>query len=124
MSAASPRQYSAEVLVNMILGTLFRRSSVSSRDPWAPVTGVGLRSVGKGEHLRNDIAHVLGGLPEAEVELAAHTAGDVGDDSVQRRPVILVVVETDVNVLAQEASALGTAHSVSVVNGAGARIAR
>ena len=37
--AASPRQYSAEVLENMSLGTLPRSSILANREPRSPVTG-------------------------------------------------------------------------------------
>ena len=39
MRAASPRQYSAEELVNMILGRLPSASSRASNAPACPVTG-------------------------------------------------------------------------------------
>ena len=44
------------------------------------------------------------------------------DDPVKGRPVLFILVDADVDVLAQEASALGTAHGVGVVDSPGKRV--
>ena len=81
-----------------------------------------LGSVGKGKHLRDDVANVLGGLPEAQIELAPHPAGNMGDDTIQGRPALLIVIDAHVDVLTQKASALRAAHGVGVVDGVGAGV--
>ena len=84
---------------------------------------VRLRGIGEGKHLRDDVADVFGGLPEAQIELAAHGPGHMGDDSVQSRPFLLILVDANVDVLTEEAAALGTPHGVGVVDCPCTRIA-
>ena len=85
---------------------------------------VGLRGVGEREHLRDDVAYVLGWLAEAQVELAAHPARHMGYDAVQRRTVLFILVDAGVDVLAEEASALGAAYGIGVVNSPGEGVSR
>ena len=80
---------------------------------------VGLLCVGKGEQLGDNEADILGRLPEAQVELTAHAAGHMGDDTVQRHASLFVGVDAGVDVLAQEPSALGPAVGVCALQRAG-----
>ena len=106
----------------MIFGTLPRRSMASSREPCTPVTRVSLRGVSEGEHFRDDVADVLGGLPKAHVEFAARPASHVRDDPVEGRPVLLILVDAHVDVLSQEATALRSTHGVGVIYGTSQRV--
>ena len=83
---------------------------------------VGLLGVGKGEELGYDVADVLGRLPETQVELAPHPAGDVGHYAVEGHPSLLVVVQPRVNELPEEAAALRRPEGVGVLDVPGARI--
>jgi hypothetical protein len=62
------------------------------------------------------IARVAAGLGEAGVHEALARAGDVRDDAVEHAPPRLVLVETLVDEVAQEASALGDAERVGVAH--------
>ena len=75
--------------------------------------GVGVHHLEAGRRLdleRLEVGHrpgpVLAVLAEALVELAAHAAGDVGDDAIERLVVLLVLIQAVVNERAQQASRL------------------
>ena len=85
--------------------------------------GIGKLGVGEREQFGDDVADVFGRLAEAQVELAAHPAGDVRHDAVERHASLLVVVHAVVDVGAEEASALGGAEGVGVVYRPGDRVA-
>src|SRR5258705_465692 len=75
--------------------------------------GIGVHHLEAGGRLdleRLEVAHrprpVLAVLAEALVELAAHAAGDVGDDAVERLVLLLVVIQAVVDQRPQQASRL------------------
>ena len=85
--------------------------------------GVGNLDVREGVQLRDDVADVLGRLPESQVELAAHPARDVGDDAVQRHSAALVRVQPVVDIRPQESPALRRAEGVGALDISGGGVA-
>ena len=82
-----------------------------------------LLGVGEGKEVADAVPRVQRRLAEAQVELAATRTGDVRDRAVEDQAPRLVLVETEMEQVAQEAPALGDAEDVGVVQPPRARVA-
>src|SRR4029453_4269662 len=125
-SEASPRQYSADVLVRTSFGSLpfasRRRPSARPRAATRSHTrpgAAGPRTAGRHGGEREQAADGAGGvqrrLTEAVVELAPAGAGDVGHHAVEDRAPRLVLVQAEVEEMAEEPPRLRHAQNVGAL---------
>src|ERR1700730_1374579 len=121
ISEASPRQYSHEVLVKKIFGTRWRAARRSRRPSRRPVTGsVPAVSVNGNGSLGSDADGCPKRMLKSPPRLAA---GDVHQQAVEHQPLRLVLVEAEIEELAQKTAALRRAEGVGLPDVAGAGVA-
>ena len=82
-----------------------------------------LLGVGEGEKVAHGVLRVQRRLAEAQVELSAPRPGDVWDRAVEDRTALLVLVEPEMEQVAQETPALGDTEDVAAIEEPRARVA-
>jgi len=82
-----------------------------------------LRRVVKGEQVFHAVLIRIGRLAKALVELAAPTTGNQGNEPVKDSPIPLVLVQAQIQEMAQESAALRATEAVGVLDMPSTRIA-
>ena len=118
---ASPRQYSVDELVKKIFGTFLRAASRSNNPSLRSVTGSVCAVSVNGKGI---VGQRCRWLAETLVEIAATLAArDVDEHPVKDHALLLVLVEAEIEKLAQIAPALRRTEGIGVIDISGAGIA-
>src|SRR5215831_18368279 len=84
---------------------------------------IGLRRVAVGKQAVRTAAGLARRLREAVVKLAVLATGNVGDEPIEDHAVLLILVQPEVQEVAEEAAALGHAKTVGILQVPSANIA-